>query len=164
MKRTDICSRVRFDARNIDDYLDYDYETFERLPARPPLKKKQQPLRRGETSESFKCKRCKSFVGAPPSGGRHRNHCPACLYSLHVDGKTPGDRSSTCRSLMEPVRTSFRPNGGQEITHRCLGCGFERYCRVAADDSPLLLMRLPLATGQMDAVTQPEATVKSQSA
>jgi hypothetical protein len=84
------------------------------------------------------------MVGRPLSGGRHRNHCPVCLYSLHVDGETPGDRASECRSLMVPVGLLIRRSGEQAIVHRCLGCGFERHNRVAADDNPLAVMRLPL--------------------
>lgn len=85
----------------------------------------------------------------PLTGGRQRNHCPGCLHSLHVDGKTPGDRASHCRSLMAPVGTFFRPNGEQVVVHRCLGCGFERNNRIAADDNPLLLMRLALVAPQV---------------
>ena len=102
-------------------------------------------LRRGQPSEAFKCHNCKAFIGMPPTGGRHRNHCPACLWSLHVDLKTPGDRASDCRSLMEPVGVLARRNGEQAVIHRCRGCGTERHCRVAADDNPLLAMKLPLA-------------------
>ncbi|MER3437888.1 MAG: hypothetical protein C4346_10035 [Chloroflexota bacterium] len=91
-----------------------------------------------------KCGHCRAFIGAPVSGGRHRNHCPLCLYSRHVDGKTPGDRASSCRSLMAPVGTFFRRNGEQVIVHRCLGCGFERHCRVAADDNMVACLQLPL--------------------
>lgn len=29
------------------------------------------------------------------AGSNHRNHCPNCLYSLHVDIE-PGDRESEC--------------------------------------------------------------------
>lgn len=105
--------------------------------------KRRRRLRGGVPSEPFKCRRCKAFIGAPPSGGRHRNHCPACLCSLHVDLKTPGDRACECRSLMEPVGTAFR-RGDQLVVHCCLGCGVQRHNRIAADDNPLLLMRLPL--------------------
>ncbi len=84
------------------------------------------------------------MVGPVPSGGRHRNHCPVCLHSLHVDGTTPGDRASDCHSLMAAVGLFARPSGEQVIVHRCLGCGFERYNRVAADDNPLAVMQLPL--------------------
>ncbi|MDQ4099720.1 MAG: RNHCP domain-containing protein, partial [Chloroflexota bacterium] len=65
------------------------------------------------------------------------------LTSRHVDGKRPGDRRSDCGSLMAPVGVIQRRNGEQLILHRCLGCGQERPNRVAADDNPALLLRLP---------------------
>ena len=94
--------------------------------------------------EEFKCGHCRTFVGPPVSGGRHRNHCPLCLYSRHVDRQHPGDRLSECRSLMAPVGTYFRRSGEQVIVHRCLGCDVERHCRVAADDLHVACMRLEL--------------------
>jgi hypothetical protein len=100
--------------------------------------------RRRSDPQAFKCGHCRAFIGAPVSGGRHRNHCPLCLYSRHVDGKKPGDRASSCRSLMAPAGTFFRRNGEQVIVHRCLGCGFERHCRVAADDNMVACLQLPL--------------------
>lgn len=105
---------------------------------RSPRAKRREP----DGSESFKCGHCKAFIGPTISGGRHRNHCPLCLYSRHVDDRRPGDRASTCRSLMEAVGTFNRPKGEQVIVHRCLGCGVERYNRVAADDNMLACMRL----------------------
>lgn len=45
---------------------------------------------------------------------------------------------------MAPVGAFTQRNGEQSVVHRCLGCGIERHNRVAADDNPLLLMRLPL--------------------
>ena len=104
----------------------------------------ERRTRRAPEADTFRCKHCKRLVGPTLSGGRHRNHCPVCLYSRHVDGKTPGDRASDCRSLMEPVGLFARPSGEQVVVHRCLGCGLERYNRVAADDNPLAVMRLPL--------------------
>ncbi len=83
-------------------------------------------------------------VGPLRFGGRHRNHCPYCLHSRHVDGRTPGDRASDCGSRMAPVGVFARPNGEQVLVHRCLGCGFERYNRVAADDDAAAIMRLPV--------------------
>ena len=108
-----------------------------------------EPVRRGhkpklaDGSESFKCGHCKAFIGPTISGGRHRNHCPLCLYSRHVDDRRMGDRASECRALMEPIGSFFRPKGEQVVVHRCLGCGFERHNRVAADDSFLVLAELP---------------------
>jgi hypothetical protein len=84
------------------------------------------------------------FAGALRYGGRHRNHCPYCLYSLHVDGRVPGDRASDCRARMAPIGVFVRAKGEQAIVHRCLGCGFERHCRVAADDDIAAVMRLPV--------------------
>lgn len=43
---------------------------------------------------------------------------------------------------MAPVGVFARRNGEQAIVHRCLGCGFERHCRVAADDDIGAVMRL----------------------
>ncbi len=66
-----------------------------------------------------------------------------CLYSRHVDGNRPGDRRGDCGSLMAPVGVVQRRNGEQLILHRCLGCQRERPNRVAADDNPVALLRLP---------------------
>ncbi|HMM41044.1 MAG TPA: RNHCP domain-containing protein [Thermomicrobiales bacterium] len=106
--------------------------------------RRERERRRATISEPFKCRNCRAFIGEPPSGGRQRNHCPMCLYSLHVDLKTPGDRASDCRSLMEPIGVFYRPSLEQMVVHRCLGCGAVRYNRVAADDNPILLAELPV--------------------
>ena len=103
-----------------------------------------KPQRRPDGSESFKCRHCRAFVGPTISGGKHRNHCPICLYSRHVDRSHPGDRRSECKSLMAPIGTFHRADGEQMILHRCGGCGAERHNRIAADDSSVILMRLPL--------------------
>jgi len=107
----------------------------------PARTRKQRPPRK-ERDQAFKCRHCKQFIGAPISGGRHRNHCPNCLYSRHVDRSVPGDRRSDCGSLMAPVGVLNRRNGEQMILHRCLGCGKEGPNRIAADDDPTILMRL----------------------
>lgn len=96
----------------------------------------------GRTDE-FRCRHCRMFVGVLPSGGRHRNHCPRCLYSRHVDGRTPGDRAADCGGSMAPEATFLRRNGEHVLVHRCLDCGFERANRIAADDDFVLVLRLP---------------------
>jgi hypothetical protein len=98
---------------------------------------------RTEADQAFKCGHCKQFISAPVVGGRHRNHCPNCLHSRHVDGNRPGDRRSDCHALMLPMGIIARRNGEQVIIHRCLGCGKEDPNRIAADDNPLALMKLP---------------------
>ncbi len=40
---------------------------------------------------AFVCQNCKREV-LPIQNGSYRNHCPFCLFSLHVDGEVPGDR------------------------------------------------------------------------
>ena len=121
----------------------------ERRPGREP-RREPRPGRHGPSraarqgTESFKCGHCRAFIGPTIGGGRHRNHCPLCLYSRHVDDRRPGDRAGACRSLMAPVARFDRPGGEPTLVHRCLGCGFERHNRLAADDNITLLTRLPL--------------------
>ena len=53
-------------------------------------------------TESFTCKVCGRLVVSTGAGSSHRNHCPNCLSSLHVDIE-PGDRESDCGGIMKPV-------------------------------------------------------------
>ncbi len=121
----------------------------ERAPGRPPPDIPREAARRGPTRavregrESFKCVHCRAFIGPTVSGGKHRNHCPLCLTSRHVDGGRPGDRASDCGAKMAPVARFTRPSGEPMIVHRCLGCGFMRNNRLAADDNMLLFDELP---------------------
>lgn len=69
---------------------------------------------------------------APLTNGGYRNHCPACLWSKHVDVK-PGDRAATCRGLMRPEYVDSRPGKGLVIVHTCVLCGFTRPNRIAND-------------------------------
>ena len=84
------------------------------------------------------------MVGPLPSGGKHRNHCPYCLHSRHVDGRVPGDRASACGGAMAPVGAFTRPNGEHVLVHTCLTCRFERYNRIACDDYFELVLSLPV--------------------
>jgi hypothetical protein len=122
-------------------------------PRRAPVKEHprgQAPARRGPTRaaregrEEFRCRHCRALIGPTVFGGRHRNHCPLCLHSRHVDDRRPGDRASTCRAQMAPVGRFDRLGGEPVLIHRCLGCGQERHNRIAADDNLHLLTRLPL--------------------
>lgn len=45
---------------------------------------------------------------------------------------------------MAPVGVFQRPKGELVVVHRCLGCGFERHNRAAADDDFTFLQSLPL--------------------
>lgn len=75
------------------------------------------------------------------AGTQHRNHCPLCLHSLHVDD-VPGDRKESCGSSMEPIAVWVRKGGEWAIIHRCRGCGAIRSNRIAADDNAVLLISI----------------------
>ena len=97
--------------------------------------------------EAFTCKHCGRLVVPEGAGSDHRNHCPYCLCSVHLDN-APGDREADCGALMEPIGVWVRKNGEWALLHRCRMCGTIHANRVAADDNPLLLMSLaskPLA-------------------
>ena len=89
--------------------------------------------------EAFTCKRC-GRLGVPEGAGSdHRNHCPYCLCSVHLDN-APGDREADCGALMDPIGVWVRKNGEWALLHRCRMCGTIHATRVAAEDNPLLLM------------------------
>ena len=93
--------------------------------------------------EIFTCKVCGREVIPDGAGTGHRNHCPNCLSSLHVDVE-PGDRASDCGGIMEPVSVWVRKNGEWAIIHRCKRCGAFSSNRVAADDNPMKLMSIAM--------------------
>lgn len=83
----------------------------------------------------FKCVHCGKTVAPLKWGGRNRNHCPFCLYSLHVDIGTPGDRLSHCFGLMKPVAIESRRTGEYVLIHECIKCGKISKNRIAGDDN-----------------------------
>ena len=82
-------------------------------------------------------------------GTEHRNHCPWCLWSKHVDD-VPGDRSADCGGGMEPVAVWARKGGDWAIIHRCRTCGELHSNRIAGDDNELALVSLAVR-----AISQP---------
>ena len=50
---------------------------------------------------------------------------------------------STCGASMEPIGYFQRHNEEYVLVHRCLGCEFERFNRMAADDDFELVLSLP---------------------
>ena len=87
-------------------------------------------------NDTFTCKVCGRVCTPQNAGSDHRNHCPNCLSSLHVD-EEPGDRASDCGGIMEPVAVWVRKGGEWAIIHRCKRCGKFSSNRVAADDNPM---------------------------
>ena len=94
-------------------------------------------------NDSFTCKVCGRLMTPENAGTEHRNHCSNCLSSLHVDDE-PGDRSSNCGGIMEPVSVWVRKGGEWAVIHRCKRCGKLSSNRVAADDNPMKLMSVAL--------------------
>ncbi len=94
-------------------------------------------------NESFTCKVCGRLVVPNGAGSDHRNHCPYCLTSMHLDIE-PGDREADCGGAMEPVAVWVRKNGEWAIIHRCKICGALSSNRIAADDNPLKLMSIAM--------------------
>ncbi|WP_419670112.1 RNHCP domain-containing protein [Alicyclobacillus macrosporangiidus] len=82
-------------------------------------------------NESFTCAHCGAEV--PAAARTCRNHCPHCLYSLHLD-VFPGDRAANCGGLMAPVRVTYHSKKGYQIVHRCERCGHESVNIAALDD------------------------------
>ncbi|MDE7294788.1 MAG: RNHCP domain-containing protein [Oscillospiraceae bacterium] len=94
-------------------------------------------------SDGFTCKFCGWAVSPEGGGTHHRNHCPNCLSSLHLDNE-PGDRAADCGGIMEAVGVWVRSGGEWAVIHRCKRCGEIHSNRVAADDSPVKLMAIAL--------------------
>lgn len=94
-------------------------------------------------NDIFICKACGREVIPEGAGGGHRNHCPNCLMSLHLDN-TPGDRSADCGGHMEPIAVWVKNNGEWSILHRCRQCGKISANRIAADDNPMKLMSIAM--------------------
>lgn len=93
--------------------------------------------------DSFTCKVCGRLVLPLGAGSSHRNHCPNCLSSLHLDLE-PGDRAADCGGIMEPIGVWVRKGGEWAVIHRCRRCGGLRSNRLAADDNPMKLMSIAL--------------------
>lgn len=106
---------------------------------------------RRDASRGFTCIHCKARVSGQAWGTKHRNHCPMCLHSRHVDDK-PGDRASPCGGTLEPIAIAVRsagpddrgPAGEWVLVHRCLRCGTIKTNRIAGDDSERALLALAL--------------------
>jgi DNA-directed RNA polymerase subunit RPC12/RpoP len=115
-------------------------------PASKPCSGRSQDL---SFPRSFVCAHCGVDVSLDAPGTSHRNHCPRCLWSRHLDRNVPGDRKADCPGGMEPISVTVRGERRWMLIHRCTRCGRLRMNRTAADDNMLLLMQLaalPLAT------------------
>ncbi len=92
-------------------------------------------------AEQFTCRYCGRNVSATAPGTAHRNHCPCCLRSVHLDQQA-GDRATSCGGVMEPIAISVRRGKEWVIIHRCITCGALKENRIAGDDNELALLSL----------------------
>ena len=129
-----------------DEFEEDERDPRERHPRERDPRGRERGRRR-DASDGFTCRHCGRAVSGESSGTRQRNHCPFCLWSLHVD-ITPGDRLQSCGGSMEPIAVWVKRDGEWAIVHRCCSCGVLRSNRVAGDDGPWAMMSLaakPLA-------------------
>jgi len=83
--------------------------------------------------EAFRCAAC--GVDVPAHGRSARDHCPACLCSLHVD-VVPGDRASGCGGILDAVDVELRGTRGAVLIYRCRACGAEKRNQALLDGEP----------------------------
>ena len=102
---------------------------------------------------SFQCIHCdKPVTENRCIGTAHRNHCPFCLWSKHMDGEKPGDRLSGCNGDMKPIGLTFKHEGvdkyGKQkqgelmVIHSCKKCRKININRIAGDDDEHALLTL----------------------
>jgi hypothetical protein len=96
----------------------------------------------GTGADTFRCVGCRLSVPVVAPGTAHRNHCPTCLTSRHVDSRVPGDRASPCGGRMVAVSLTARPDGEWLLVHECATCGVLKLNRIAGDDNALALVRI----------------------
>ena len=103
-----------------------------------------------KNDSGFVCAHCGREV--KPLGYTSRNHCPFCLWSVHID-INPGDRLCECGGALEPIRTEPDAKKGYVIIHKCQKCGEIRRCRAAHEakvqpDDIDLIIKLTAGKGE----------------
>lgn len=149
LERWESYEKLKGEARYSDDKEGYLREKTKRFKE---IAKSQKQLakidyRNVPCAESFTCRVCGATSAPEGAGTGHRNHCPKCLCSVHLDNE-PGDRASRCKGIMDPIGVWVKKNGEWAIIHRCRVCGKISTNRIAADDNQTLLMSIavkPLA-------------------
>lgn len=72
-----------------------------------------------KNDSGFTCVHCGFEV--KPLGYTSRNHCPKCLWSIHID-IMPGDRECDCLGEMKPMSAITDARKGYIIIHKCTKC------------------------------------------
>lgn len=106
-----------------------------------------------EMKTGFRCVFCTKRVAVGKRiGTKHRNHCPDCLWSKHVDWKKAGDRKAKCGAGMRPIGLTFKEEGRDKwgrkkqgelmVIQKCEGCGKISINRIAADDETSVIEKV----------------------
>ena len=88
--------------------------------------------------EEFTCLNCGKKVDK--LNYTARDHCPYCLYSLHIDNY-PGDRQNNCHGLLEPIGIEKYKNT-YKIIYKCNKCHQIHKNIMATDDDYNLIIKL----------------------
>lgn len=88
--------------------------------------------------ESFTCGNCGKEV--EPLQYTARDHCPYCLYSIHVD-INPGDRACECMGKLRPIGIK-QHRDSYKIVYECVKCGERKVNIMANDDDMGLIIQL----------------------
>ncbi len=97
-----------------------------------------------EIDEAFTCINCNKEVN--PLGYSSRDHCPYCLYALHVD-INPGDRASDCKGVLVPIDYE-KHKDTFKIIYKCKKCNAIRKNILANDDNYDQLLKLNMKEGK----------------
>jgi len=85
-------------------------------------------------TEDFRCFNCGELI----KGNGYTDHCPKCLYSMHVD-INPGDRLSNCHGIMKPIKVETI-GGVNYIYYICEKCGYKHRVKASDKDNMNLII------------------------
>jgi len=88
--------------------------------------------------EEFTCINCGKEVSK--LNYTTRDHCPYCLYSIHVD-INPGDRANSCKGKLKPIGIE-KFKDSYKIIYRCEKCNQIHKNVVANDDDMDIIIKL----------------------
>jgi len=86
--------------------------------------------------ENFTCINC----GKQIEGNGYTDHCPYCLFSVHVD-VNPGDRKEKCHGVMKPIKV-YTERNNFIIYYECQKCGLKKRVKAASSDNREALFSL----------------------
>ncbi|MDE1827710.1 MAG: RNHCP domain-containing protein [Candidatus Micrarchaeota archaeon] len=92
--------------------------------------------------EDFKCLKC----GTQVKGNGYTDHCPNCLWGLHVD-VMPGDRASGCRGQLQPINVVYEDDS-YVITYKCVKCRAIKNFKASSEDNVDVLANLANASAK----------------